>query len=96
MTQVYVDKAPDSLLRADGKGSEMRAKWEKMIRKAQDEICGAIEKADGAQPFESTSFAVLGKASTCALHPLESPARSRCKQSRHYKSSAPCRKLAHR
>lgn len=46
--KVYVDKAPDSLLRSDGKGSDMRAKFEKMIRKAQDEICGAIERADGA------------------------------------------------
>jgi hypothetical protein len=45
---VYVDKAPDSLLRSDGKGSDMRAKFEKMIRAAQNDICASIEKADGA------------------------------------------------
>lgn len=50
-----MDKAPDTLLRSDGKGSDMRAKFEKMIRKAQNEICAAIEAADGA---DSASLAL--------------------------------------
>ena len=47
--QVYVDKAPETLLR-DSKGSDMRVKFEKMIREAQDSICKAIEEVDGARP----------------------------------------------
>lgn len=45
--QVYIDKAPATLLRADGQDSGMRAKFEAMIRKKQDEICAAIEAVDG-------------------------------------------------
>ena len=45
--QVYVDKAPTTLLRPDGQDSGMRAKFEAMIRKKQDEICAAIEAVDG-------------------------------------------------
>ncbi len=47
--QVYIDKAPDSLLRADGQDSGMRAKFEKMIREKQNEICAAIEALDGSK-----------------------------------------------
>jgi hypothetical protein len=45
--QVYIDKAPDTLLRKDGQDSGMRAKFEKMIREKQNEICAAIEAVDG-------------------------------------------------
>merc|ERR1719390_439540 len=46
--EVKIDAAPTTLLR-DGSGgagddSAMRAKFEQMIRKAQDEICDAISK----------------------------------------------------
>jgi coproporphyrinogen III oxidase len=44
---VYIDKAPDTLLRPDGQDSGMRAKFEKMIRAKQNEICAAIEAVDG-------------------------------------------------
>ena len=44
---MYIDKAPATLLRADGQDSGMRAKFEAMIRKKQDEICAAIEAVDG-------------------------------------------------
>ena len=49
MAQLYTDKVPDSLLRSDNQGSAMRAKFERMIRQKQDEICAAVEAADGSR-----------------------------------------------
>ena len=57
--EVKIDAAPTTLLR-DGSGeagddSAMRAKFEQMIRKAQDEICDAISKLDG-KPFHEDAW----------------------------------------
>jgi hypothetical protein len=49
VAQLYTDKVPDSLLRSDNQGSAMRAKFERMIRQKQDEICAAVEAADGSR-----------------------------------------------
>ena len=38
---------PDSLLRAGTANTEMRAKFEKMIREAQNFICSSVEEVDG-------------------------------------------------
>ena len=47
--EVALDEAPLTLLRAGGADdtASMRAKFEKMIRSAQNEICAAIEELDG-------------------------------------------------
>eukprot|EP00976_Prorocentrum_cordatum_P009996 200214-Prorocentrum_minimum.AAC.2 len=50
--EVMQDKAPTTLLRDDVPDDSMRAKFEKMIRAAQDEICGAIEELDGGKFHE--------------------------------------------
>lgn len=47
--QLYTDQVPASLLRSDNQGSAMRAKFERMIRQKQDEICAAVEAADGSR-----------------------------------------------
>ena len=39
--------APESLLLATESNHGMRAKFEKMIREAQDSICKAVEEVDG-------------------------------------------------
>ena len=48
------DKAPATLLRPDGQDSGLRAKFEKMIRLKQDEICSAVEALDGKKFREDT------------------------------------------
>ena len=52
--QVYVDKAPATLLRPDGQDSGLRARFESMIRLKQNEICSAIEALDGKKFREDT------------------------------------------
>lgn len=50
--EVMLSEAPDRLCREEDKG--MREKFEKSIRKAQDEICAAIEAVDGTSFREDT------------------------------------------
>uniref|UniRef100_A0A7S0RW30 coproporphyrinogen oxidase n=1 Tax=Pyramimonas obovata TaxID=1411642 RepID=A0A7S0RW30_9CHLO len=50
--EVMQDEAPTTLLRDDVPDDSMRAKFEKMIRSAQDEICAAIEELDGGKFHE--------------------------------------------
>jgi len=49
--EVALDEAPLTLLREGGENDSksMRAKFEKMIRKAQNEICAAIQELDGQE-----------------------------------------------
>lgn len=53
-----LDSTPDSLVVEVGEGKKwvlgtaMQQNFEKMIRKAQDDICAAIEKVDGTQHFQ--------------------------------------------
>ena len=49
--EVALDEAPLTLLRPGGEGdaNEMRAKFEKMVRQAQNEICKAVEEVDGGK-----------------------------------------------
>ena len=46
-----VESAPDSLCRDGTANTEMRAKFEKMCREAQDKICKAVEEVDGGATF---------------------------------------------
>lgn len=43
---------PDTFLRANSSSSSVRARFEKMIREAQDTVCAAIEAADGGATFK--------------------------------------------
>jgi len=47
----YVEAVPDTLVRVgiDDLPGSMRARFEKMIRQAQDDICAAIEEVDGTK-----------------------------------------------
>ena len=47
-----VNAAPDSLCRDGTANTEMRAKFEKMCRDAQNKICKAIEEEDGEGKFK--------------------------------------------
>eukprot|EP00284_Hemiselmis_tepida_P017710 CAMPEP_0174927414 /NCGR_PEP_ID=MMETSP1355-20121228/18115_1 /TAXON_ID=464990 /ORGANISM="Hemiselmis tepida, Strain CCMP443" /LENGTH=409 /DNA_ID=CAMNT_0016173513 /DNA_START=22 /DNA_END=1251 /DNA_ORIENTATION=- len=51
-----IDKAPDSLCRDGTANTEMRAKFEKMCREAQDQICKAIEECDGQGKFQEDAW----------------------------------------
>ena len=57
--EVKIDHAPTTLLREGageaGDDSNMRARFEKMIRAAQDEICNAISELDG-KPFHEDAW----------------------------------------
>lgn len=53
--EVYIEKAPATLLRSDGQDSGMRSRFEAMIRQRQDEICAAISALDGT-PFREDSW----------------------------------------
>lgn len=55
--EVALDEAPLTLLREGGEddANSMRAKFEKMIRAAQNEIVGAIEELDG-QKFQEDAW----------------------------------------
>ena len=55
--EISIDEAPLTLLREGGEddADSMRARFEKMIRAAQDEICGAIEELDG-QKFQEDAW----------------------------------------
>jgi hypothetical protein len=46
-----VDRVPDSLCKAGTANTEMRAKFEKMCREAQDKICKEVEEMDGGATF---------------------------------------------
>jgi len=50
--EVMLEEAPERLCREEDKG--MREKFEKQIRKAQDEICAAITKLDGTEFHQDT------------------------------------------
>ena len=52
--EVALEEAPLTLLRPGGEGdsNEMRAKFEKMVREAQNDICKAIEDLDGGKFHE--------------------------------------------
>ena len=52
--EVALDEAPLTLLRPGGEGdaNEMRAKFEKMVRQAQNDICKAVEELDGGKFHE--------------------------------------------
>eukprot|EP00894_Picocystis_sp_ML_P005224 jgi/Pico_ML_1/55741/g1386.t1 len=55
--EVYVNEAPDSLLR-DPNGADkgtIRARFEKIIRQGQDEICNALAELDGT-PFHQDTW----------------------------------------
>ena len=74
--EVKIDAAPTTLLR-DGSGeagddSAMRAKFEQMIRKAQDEICDAISKLDG-KPFHEDAWTRPAGGGGCLLYTSPSP-----------------------
>uniref|UniRef100_A0A803QIS6 coproporphyrinogen oxidase n=1 Tax=Cannabis sativa TaxID=3483 RepID=A0A803QIS6_CANSA len=43
---------PDTFLRGESSSSSVRARFEKMIRDAQDTVCQAIEAADGGAQFK--------------------------------------------
>lgn len=43
---------PDTFLRESSEPSSVRARFEKMIRDAQDTVCQAIETADGGAQFK--------------------------------------------
>ncbi|KAK9811550.1 hypothetical protein WJX72_005745 [[Myrmecia] bisecta] len=47
--EVMVDAIPDSLLRAGDDQNSMRGHFERMIRKAQADICAAVEEVDGCK-----------------------------------------------
>ena len=51
--EISIDEAPLTLLREGGEddADSMRARFEKMIRAAQDEIVAAVEELDG-QKFQ--------------------------------------------
>ena len=55
--EVALDEAPLTLLREGGEddANSMRARFEKMIRAAQNEICSAIEELDG-QKFQEDAW----------------------------------------
>ena len=55
--EVALDEAPLTLLREGGgdDAGSMRAKFEKMIRAAQNEICSAVEELDG-QKFQEDAW----------------------------------------
>ena len=57
--EVKIDQAPTTLLREGaaemGDDTQMRARFEKMIRKAQDDICAAISELDG-KPFHEDAW----------------------------------------
>ncbi|XP_073003238.1 oxygen-dependent coproporphyrinogen-III oxidase, chloroplastic-like [Typha latifolia] len=49
------NERPETFLRAaepSGAGSSVRARFEKMIREVQDEVCAALEAADGGAKFK--------------------------------------------
>ena len=50
-SHVYVDEVPDSLVRDDDKAAnmDMRRRFEANCRRAQQEICAAIEELDGSK-----------------------------------------------
>mmetsp|Transcript_3935 Transcript_3935/g.7158 ORF Transcript_3935/g.7158 Transcript_3935/m.7158 type:complete len:379 (+) Transcript_3935:263-1399(+) len=56
----YVDKIPDSLVKASDPAQSMRVRFEKMVRKAQDYICSEIEKVDGKAKFQRDSWVRQG------------------------------------
>lgn len=56
--EVALDEAPLTLIRPGGDfdGTEMRAKFERMVREAQNEICSAIEELDGQGKFHEDAW----------------------------------------
>ncbi|EKX45131.1 plastid coproporphyrinogen oxidase [Guillardia theta CCMP2712] len=51
-----VDKAPDTLCRDGTANTAMRAKFEKMLREAQDYICKSVENVDGGAKFQTDAW----------------------------------------
>ena len=51
-----IDAPPDTLCRDGTANTEMRAKFERMCREAQDKICKAVEEADGEGKFHQDSW----------------------------------------
>jgi len=51
-----VNAAPDTLCLDGTANTEMRAKFEKMCREAQDKICKAVEEVDGKGKFHQDSW----------------------------------------
>ncbi|XP_043702667.1 oxygen-dependent coproporphyrinogen-III oxidase, chloroplastic-like [Telopea speciosissima] len=55
------NERPDTFLReSDGPSSSIRARFEKMIRNAQDSICAAVEAADGGGKFKEDVWSRAG------------------------------------
>ncbi|XP_043689624.1 oxygen-dependent coproporphyrinogen-III oxidase, chloroplastic-like isoform X2 [Telopea speciosissima] len=55
------DERPDTFLReSDGPSSSVRARFEKMIRDAQDDVCTAIEAVDGGGKFKEDVWSRAG------------------------------------
>lgn len=54
----YITEVPDSLVTGPGdKGPDsMRAKFERMVRKAQNDLCTAIEELDGQGKFHEDAW----------------------------------------
>jgi coproporphyrinogen III oxidase len=51
-----VDKIPATLLNKLDGSHTMRAKFEKLVRHAQDSICAELEKVDGVGKFRADSW----------------------------------------
>jgi coproporphyrinogen III oxidase len=51
-----VDAPPDTLCRDGTANTEIRAKFEQMLREAQDKICKAVEAEDGEAKFRQDSW----------------------------------------
>eukprot|EP00293_Proteomonas_sulcata_P004389 CAMPEP_0184321106 /NCGR_PEP_ID=MMETSP1049-20130417/117373_1 /TAXON_ID=77928 /ORGANISM="Proteomonas sulcata, Strain CCMP704" /LENGTH=385 /DNA_ID=CAMNT_0026641803 /DNA_START=52 /DNA_END=1209 /DNA_ORIENTATION=+ len=51
-----VDRVPDSLCLDGTANTEMRAKFEKMCREAQDHICKSVEQCDGQGKFKEDAW----------------------------------------
>eukprot|EP00960_Hanusia_phi_P053433 762070-Hanusia_phi.AAC.2 len=51
-----VDRAPDTLCRDGTANTAMRAKFEKMLREAQDYICKSVENVDGGAKFQTDAW----------------------------------------
>ncbi|KAI3427401.1 hypothetical protein D9Q98_010316 [Chlorella vulgaris] len=53
----YIDAVPDTLLRPGiDDPASMRGKFERMIRKVQDQVCSAVEAADGGASFRQDAW----------------------------------------
>eukprot|EP00188_Purpureofilum_apyrenoidigerum_P002110 Plantae.Rhodophyta-Purpureofilum_apyrenoidigerum.ctg22613.p1 GENE.Plantae.Rhodophyta-Purpureofilum_apyrenoidigerum.ctg22613~~Plantae.Rhodophyta-Purpureofilum_apyrenoidigerum.ctg22613.p1 ORF type:complete len:387 (+),score=71.74 Plantae.Rhodophyta-Purpureofilum_apyrenoidigerum.ctg22613:112-1272(+) len=54
----YISQAPESLVTGQGDQGEdsMRVKFEQMVRKAQDDLCRAIEEVDGEGKFHEDAW----------------------------------------